>query len=163
MSINNAELGPDNNLINTIADLQRQIRELKTSTQPIGAESLKVGSLPSNITQLYLFGPFTVAANTNYSFTLTFTPLVSLLTLWTFQFGLYIDVFDGPHGYPNGSSLTNAQLSVYFAGYDNLTQFNSAQNKHAVTAVVRNFDSASHNYYIGFRSFLPLTTGATTA
>lgn len=162
-SINPAENGPVDKLPNMVLAHERMLREMKTSPQPIGAESLRVGSLPADINSIYSFGPYSIPANGGQILTLTFTPLVSLQTLWVFQEGLYVDAFASTNKFPNGTSLTGNQRNLTFSSYDNVTQFNSTTNAHARTVVLRNIDSSAHTYWITLRAFLPLTTGATVA
>src|SRR4051794_11074256 len=113
--INKAEQGLNTELPRRIANIERELRELKAAMQPIGGDILQVIA-----THGVLIGPFTMNPNTFNVFTTQLIPTGGI-TLWNEGVSVYIDALDHQHTWPtvvDGTgvltpSQQNFQVSIW--------------------------------------------------
>lgn len=156
MSINKSENSIEKRLVNTIATLVRDMRELK-SKQPIGADALTVVSVPSGA-GAFTVGPVFIISGSSSTINITTIPANSRLTLWNFAFTVYVDVLDNAHQWPNGSALTVEQREAWVFNWLDWADSSDTLNTRCYKIRIRNSSPAinDHNYYIQFKAYAPL-------
>jgi len=161
MGINKAENSLDKQLVNRIIALERAMRELKTALQPIGADVLNVQPLP---TGGYAYGgPVTLPAGQSTTFYAVFTPDSSILTLWNILASVYVDTNNPNNQFPNGSALSAGQLNMRQYMWIDFGDSSDFFNSRVFKVRIENTDTASHDYYVRIRAYLPTLSGSTTS
>jgi hypothetical protein len=158
MGINRAEQTIDRTQENMLLRLSKDMRELKTSPQPIGGDILQYMALPA--AGPLLAGPYTVAAGATLTLTVTATPDSSTLTGWDCLYTPYVDVVDAAHEWRGGASLTSGQrLAEIYHRWD-WANSSDITNIRVFKIMLENRDSASHDYSFKVRFYLPKLTGS---
>lgn len=155
MAINKAEQQLENQLINRIANLEKELVRLKTSPQPIGADLLKVQN--NTTTNIYALA---VPAGSSLDVTITTTPNSDfVLTLSSHLLTLYIDGYDTAHSYPNGGSLASGQRKLELYSWIDY-KLSDLISPFAIVYVihVRNNDVTAHDYHIDYSILTPQYT-----
>lgn len=161
--INKAEQDLQDSLIDRLANVERQLRELKAATQPVGASTLTMELLPAD-------GPFvmdygTVAAGSTVILGMQFANSDEVFTLWDWLFDIYIDGHDAAHRYTDpANTLTSNQqkfdMRWWIAATDSLS---AGDNSRTLKFQIKNEDASSHTYYVDVRAVAPKMLGETTA
>lgn len=154
MGKNLAEEALDKRLVNEVKGLRRDINDLKTS-QPIGADIISVASAPS--TGALFGGPFTVAAGSATTVIIQITPFSGILTLWNYLYTVYVDGSATDDAFPSGINLTAAKRNVIIMNWIDWADSSDTSNIRMFKIRIRNEDTASHDYYLRFRAYLPKT------
>lgn len=162
MGINRAEQSINNRLVREVANNARDLRQLKSSIQPIGADILNVIRVPSGG---YLFGgPVTLAAGEMVTFITTAVPSSDILTIWNFLHSIYVDsaVVDSAYNWPNGSSITSDMRKVECMAWIDWGTSSDDFNARTYKVHVINNGSSSHTVAIAVRAYLPSLSGVTS-
>lgn len=150
MSINKAEQGLSDQLINSIKRMERQILEAKTHPQPIGGDVLKVVSSQNVSVSL------TIAAGTSQVTAFSWTLPKPYLTLYAPLFTLYIDGITDNDSYPYGSNMTAGKLLMTFSTWLDYLFSNDTNGTREFNITIHNRDSVSHTYLIKHRLNFPI-------
>ncbi len=155
MSINKAQNGLDKRLVNDIAKIHRDLRELKTK-QPIGADVLKVVGVPNGLGVL-LAGPLTLLGGQSGTFNVTTTPSSQILTIWNFAFTVYVDNTTNAYQWPNGSSITVGSGNIFCVPWLDWADSSDTTNVRVFKVRISNEDpgAVTHSYYLRFKAYLP--------
>jgi len=151
MAINKTKQSLEDSLVKRVKDLEDQQIFLKTHPQPVGADILDVDSSFTSA------GPITVAAGSALTLSITITPTTDfVLTLYNFEFTLYVDVFDSAHRYSGGASLSAGQRSLSLESWLDYEESDESTDFHRTYKIrMKNTDAVSHDYYINFLSIMP--------
>jgi hypothetical protein len=164
MTVNNAEDGIDNALINELRSLRREFDEFKSTPQPIGNGSMNWATF-----EPFSFGPVTIASGAIANFVVTFMPSI-LDFIYDGKFAikritdlnptvtLYVDNHTAPYASPFGASLTTPLLKVIliapYSDYLN-TGVTETNGQHYVVYRVKNEDTVSHDIYLDGSAIIP--------
>jgi hypothetical protein len=159
MSVNGAEQGVDNTLVNQINDLQQQFNDFRTKPQPIGNGSINYGIFTANLTWsgTVALGGGGIAVYTvllfDPAFTFTFNglPAINTATLLDFYYTVSVDTNTTAFDYPVGASLTSGQKNMQTNWWKDLAQsggFGTANGQQRIYIQVQNNDTATHTYYL---------------
>lgn len=150
MAVNQSTNDLESRLVNKLADLQRQILDLRTR-QKIGADAIS-----TRVSTTYTFGPITIAAAAYSWFSITVTPNIPTLTIWNHEVTVYVDSNGlDMYSFPTGSFLTGGKEKMRQSVWLDWYNSNDATGARNIKILIENTDSASHNYYIKFDSVSP--------
>ena len=156
MAINKTKQSLEDSLVQRVKDLEDQLTYLKTHPQPIGADILDIR------TSFLAYGPATLAAGQTTTVAITTTPLSDfVLTLFNFEFTVYVDVRDGAHAYSGGGSLSSGQRNLSLESWLDYNSSLESGDYHRIFIIrIKNNDSVSHDYYIDYLAIHPKFTVA---
>ncbi len=144
---------PEERLLTEIADLRRQLSEMRTLQQQ-GAQALPVMGYPgvgsSYDTSL------TIAANSQSYITLGVRTTLLAPTLWEPALAVHIDTDDVDHLWRRGKALTASQTKFFCSVVRNWEYGLTAQdpqNNGVWDIQLWNLDTASHVYYVHVKLF----------
>lgn len=154
MSVNKAEQMLKDKLVTTVKDASEQLVLIKTHPQPIGADILLVDSGFTSA------GPITLGAGSATTLSVTITAISDfVLTLYNFEFTVYVDVFDSAHRYSGGGSLTSGQRSMSLESWLDYEESDETTDFHRTFKVrMKNTDAISHDYYVNLLFIHPKLT-----
>jgi hypothetical protein len=164
MSNNKAEQTLDTRLIDRIAALERQVREMSTP-QLIGGDVFNLVRYPAQPVVSAVAGPVTLnpdQAVLFYSDYYSDQP-----ALWNFLVGVTVDVNDAAHSHENaGPGGTTGQDFMRLHHWVDIFQSsdsivggpNAGRAVRRVCVRVQNYDTVSHNYWAHFAGYIPKLT-----
>lgn len=159
MSINRAENSLEDKLLNKLAGMERDIREMKSAIQPIGGDALDIEATP-----MVQAASLTIAAGGAATFNITAIPGSQTLTLWNFLWTMYIDGLADANQWPSNtagtSTLSAAQRSIRAFAWIDWADSSDSTNVRVHKIRVENPDTASHTVTIKLKAYLPRLTGA---
>lgn len=153
--INKSKQTLENQLVTRIADLERQVRDIKVS-QPVGADVVKVvASATGSIS-------FTVPGNSIWNIAVYAYPHNNLPTLIQPLASFYVDAdqSDFTHVLPDGSGLTIGQQNIHIEHWTDAFKSNDVSGQRGFVYRVGNSDTSSHTVYFYFH-FYSIEAGAT--
>ncbi len=152
---------PEERLFTEIADLRRQLSELRTLQQQ-AAQALQVTGYPGT-GQSYDVTT-TIAANSQFYTTIGLRTALLEPTIWEPALAIHVDVDDADHLLRTGVALTAGQQKAFYSVVRNWQYDLKPQDPENIGAweiQLWNLDTVSHVYYLHFRSFAPDRLGPT--
>ncbi len=147
---------PEERLFTEIADLRRQLSELRTLQQQ-ASQALPVRGYPG--VGVSYDTTLTIAANSQQVFNLGVRTSSFGPTVWEPALAIHVDVDDADHLWPTSKTLTAAQKKLFCSVVRNWEHGQVPQdpeNRGSWDIQLWNLDSVSHVYYIHVKLFAPL-------
>lgn len=154
MAVNKFGNEMDKRLVQRVADLESELKQLKI-VQPIGIQSNSYVGSSGNWPNL------TVNAGTTGETTLTIStggagPVVPLKE-WYMSLGIRVDTDAVTHAWPYGASLTTGQRKLSMAYFPDLNERDNGSGLIYIawTLAITNNDSVQHTYYCDYEYNYP--------
>lgn len=135
-------------LINKVAELERQLRELRT-LQLNSANAIQIVGVPDD----YMDIDDIAAAGQELTYNFQIFPAGNILTNWDLYFTVYVDLPDPPtpnnsYRYPAGGALSAGQAKMRVTSWPDYAKSFDASGMRWFNVNVKNEDSVSHHIYI---------------
>ncbi len=158
MSVNKAEEGQEFVLIQRITELERQLRELRTAPQPLGASSLETVILPG-VDKPLIFDLGTIASGGRNGKAQAMALDTAPLALCEYMFDVYVDGVKTSEGSP---SLAKSQYELTWFVDNAAATITGGSFYRLINIDILNYHSASHTYRVDCYAIVPKVNGTVT-